>query len=459
MIDTVLTQLRDDRQGALDRLFELLRIPSISTQSIHNDDCAKAAKWAADDLASMGFTAEVVAKPGHPMVLAHYPGTGPHVLFYGHYDVQPVDPLNLWDSDPFDPRLDQDPAGRPVIRARGAADDKGQFMTFLEACRAWIKTSGSLPCQVTVMLEGEEESTTVHLEPFLTSHAERLKADMALICDTGMIAPRRPAVTTSLRGILMEEVIITAANKDLHSGAYGGAAMNPIRVLSKIIADLHDETGRITLDGFYDDVLEPSEAQKASWEALGVTPENFLGPVGLSELAGEQGRSLLEQIWSRPTCDVNGIIGGYTDEGSKTVLPSKASAKFSFRLVAHQDPNQVAEAFRAHVRARVPSDCQVEFIGFGGDPALLVDTSLPQVALAKEALSEAFGAPAVLVGGGGSIPIAEFFKRILGLDSLLIGFGLDDDQIHSPNEKYDLESFQLGAEAWARLLGKLGNAR
>ncbi len=460
MIEPVLSRLRGDRQAALDRLFEFLRIPSISTQSSHAVDCQKAAEWAASDLADMGFAAEVVATSGHPMVLGHFDGPsdaqGPHLLFYGHYDVQPVDPLDLWNSDPFAPAMDSDPAGRPVIRARGAADDKGQLMTFFEACRAWIAETGSLPCKITVMLEGEEESGSPSLEPFLQDYADRLKADLALVCDTGMIAPRRPAITTSLRGMVLEEVLITAANKDLHSGMFGGPAMNPIRVLSKIVADLHDETGRITLDGFYDDVLETSDEQKQSWEAIGVNAENFLGPIGLSELAGEHGRSLLEQIWARPTCDVNGIIGGYTDEGSKTVLPSKASAKFSFRLVANQDPQEVAEAFRAHVTARVPADCQVEFISHGRDPALLIDTSLPQVTLADEALSEAFQAPATLVGCGGSIPVVESFKRILGMDSLLIGFGLDDDQIHSPNEKYDLESFQLGAEAWARLLGKLG---
>lgn len=456
MIDQVIETLRDDRQQALDRLFDFLRIPSVSTQSKHDGDCLKAAEWSVADLKTMGFDAEVIPTPGHPMVVATYTpkkADPKHFLFYGHYDVQPVDPIALWDADPFAPYIEDDKR----IRARGSADDKGQLMTFIEACRAWLAAAGDLPCKITVLLEGEEESGSPSLEPFMEEYAQRLKADLALVCDTGMIAEGKPAITTMLRGMVLEEVVITGPNKDLHSGLYGGAARNPIRVLSKILAELHDDEGRIMLDGFYDGVFEPSAEQVASWQELGFSPEDFLGPVGLNIPAGETDRTIVEQIWSRPTCDVNGIIGGYTDEGTKTVLPSKASAKCSFRLVSGQDPAQVKQAFRDHVQKFLPADCQAEFISHGADPAMMVDTNLPAVGLAKDALTEAFGYEAVLMGSGGSIPVVEAFKRILGMDSLLVGFGLDDDQIHSPNEKYDLASFQVGAESWARILDKLSD--
>ena len=376
------------------------------------------------------------------------------MLFYGHYDVQPVDPLSLWHRDPFDPQVEDTPAGR-VIRGRGAADDKGQLMTFVEACRAWKAVHGRLPIKVSMFFEGEEESGSPSLVPYMKTHAEDLKADLALICDTGMFDPRTPAITTQLRGLAKLELVITAPDKDLHSGMYGGAARNPAHVLAKILADLHDDTGACTLEGFYDGVPELTNAQRAQWENLGFDAAGFLGGVGLSIPAGEQGRSVLEMIWSRPTCEVNGMTSGYTGAGFKTVLPSRASAKVSFRLVGTQDPQAVLAAMRKHVEARVPADCTAEILDANGAPATVMPIDNPAFEAARQALSDEWPRPAAFIGCGGSIPIAGYFQDILGMDSLLIGFGRDDDQIHSPNEKYDLESFHKGIRSWVRVLDAL----
>ncbi len=393
------------------------------------------------------------------MVVAHGDEKdGLHVLFYGHYDVQPVDPLSLWARDPFDPAV-EDTADGKVIRGRGAADDKGQLMTFVEACRAWKAVHGALPITVSMFFEGEEESGSPSLVPYMKEHADALKADLALICDTGMFDPQTPAITTALRGLAKLEMVITGPDKDLHSGMYGGAAINPARVLARIIADLHDDTGRITLDGFYDGVPELSNAQRAQWESLGFDAEGFLKGVNLSVPAGEQGRSALEMIWSRPTCEVNGMTSGYTGAGFKTVLPSKASAKISFRLVGTQDPAAILKSFKAHVAARLPADCTCEFFDAEGAPATVMPIDHPAFEAARVALSDEWPRPAAFIGCGGSIPIAGYFQTILGMDSLLIGFGRDDDQIHSPNEKYDLESFHKGIRSWVRVLDALSRVQ
>ena len=453
-LNEVLSTIDSDLDGSLARLMELLRIPSISTDPAYADDCERAADWLVEDLKSLGAEATKHATPGRPMVVGHVGEGAPHLLFYGHYDVQPVDPLDLWDREPFDPEIQETPGGR-VIRGRGSSDDKGQLMTFVEACRAWKAVHGALPCRITFLFEGEEESGSPSLVPFLKAHAEELKADIALICDTGLFDPQTPGITTMLRGMLQEEVIVTGPNKDLHSGMYGGAARNPIRVLSKIIASLHDETGRVTVPGFYDGVDEISDALRAQWEALGFDAEGFLGDVGLSVPAGEDGRTVLEQVWARPTCEVNGILGGYAGEGFKTVLPSVARAKISFRLVGRQDPLKLRESFRAMVREALPEDCTVEFVGYGAGPASVMETTDPAFEKARAALTDEWPRPAAFIGSGGSIPIAGYFKTIMGMDSMLIGFGRDDDQIHSPNEKYDLESFQKGTRSWARVLAAL----
>ena len=450
----VLDRIDADMPAALERLFALLRIPSVSTDPAYRDDCGRAADWLVADLAGLGFQAEKRATPGHPMVVAHHPGEGPHLLFYGHYDVQPVDPLHLWARDPFDPAV-EDTAGGRVIRARGAADDKGQLMTFIEAFRAWKAVHGTLPCRITVFLEGEEESGSPSLVPFMQANAAELSADLALICDTGLFESRVPAITTMLRGLVGEEVTIHGPNKDLHSGMYGGAAINPIRVLTRILGRLHDDAGRVTVPGFYDGVTELPDAIRAQWQGLGFDHARFLGDVGLSVPAGEVGRTPLEMIWSRPTAEINGIWGGYTGAGFKTVLPAEAHAKVSFRLVGAQDPEAIRTAFRAWVRAQLPPDCTAEFSPHGASPAGHMDISAPAFEAARDALSQEWGIPAAYVGCGGSIPIAGYFKSELGMDAMLIGFGRDDDQIHSPNEKYQLESFHKGMRSWARVLERL----
>ena len=454
-LDAVLAHIDKNLEAATDRLMELLRIESISTDSKYARECQKAADWLVKDLQSIGFTADSRQTPGHPMVVAHGEGDGTHVLFYGHYDVQPVDPLNLWKNPPFEPAIEDTPNGK-VIRGRGSSDDKGQLMTFVEACRAWKAVTGKLPTKISVFFEGEEESGSPSLVPFMKDNADELCADIALICDTGMVEPNTPTIVTMLRGMIKEEIKITGPSKDLHSGMYGGPAANPIHVLTKALAALHDN-GRVTLDGFYDDVPELPEQVAEQWRNLDFDAEKFLGDVGLSVPAGEPGRSVLEQIWSRPTCEVNGIWGGYTGEGFKTVLPSEAHAKVSFRLVGDQDPDKIRAAFRAHINAHLPVDCTAEFVSESGTRAATMEISNPAFEAARAALSDEWGKPGVFAGCGGSIPIAGFFQDIVGVQSMLIGFGQDDDSIHSPNEKYDMRSFHKGMRSWARILDALGD--
>lgn len=455
-LSAVLDRIDRDLDPALERLFALLRIPSISTDSAYAKECRDAAEWLRSALQDLGFQAEVRPTPGHPIVLAHAPKAGaPHFLFYGHYDVQPVDPLTLWTHPPFEPRLETIDPNRSVIVARGACDDKGQVMTFLEACRAWRAVSGELPVGLTVMLEGEEESGSINLPAFVKANAADLRADAALVCDTGMWDRQTPAITNALRGMVYQEVIVRAADRDLHSGLFGGTAQNPLHILARVVAALHDADGRVTVPGFYDGVPEPSTAQKAQWEALNLSPAEFLGQVGLSESAGERGRLLIEQMQSRPTCDVNGMWGGYIGEGTKTVIPAEARAKISFRLVGDQDPIAISDAFEAFVRARIPADCSVEFIRYKGTRALALSSDSPLLSKTAAALQDEWGKAPVTIGSGGSIPVCGDFKRMLGMDTLLVGFGLDDDRVHSPNEKYDLSSFHKGTRSWARILAAL----
>jgi acetylornithine deacetylase/succinyl-diaminopimelate desuccinylase-like protein len=454
-IEAVLARIDETLPQSLDRLMELLRIPSISTDPAFKPDCARAADWLVADLQSLGFDARAAATPGHPMVVAHG-GTGKrHILFYGHYDVQPVDPLSLWHRDPFDPELQDTPKGR-VIRGRGTSDDKGQLMTFVEACRAWKHVHGTLPGNLTIFLEGEEESGSPSLIPFLEAHKPELSADLALICDTGLFEDAVPAITTMLRGLCKAEFTLHAANRDLHSGMYGGLARNPLHVLAKILSGLHDDTGRVTVPGFYDDVDELPDTLRQQWQALSFDHAKYLGDVGLSVPAGEQDRTPLEMIWSRPTAEVNGLWGGYNGAGFKTVLPAEAHAKVSFRLVSRQDPAGVLTAFRAWAEAQLPPDCRIEWHdGIDGAPASVMSIADPAFESARQALTEEWGRAASFVGAGGSIPVAGYFKTILGMDAMLIGFGRDDDNIHSPNEKYDLDCFHKGIRSWARVLARI----
>lgn len=457
-VSPVLDRADQNLPSSLDNLFELLRIQSISTDPAFKPECRKAAEWLTAYLTKLGFTASVRDTPGHPMVVAHHDAASadaPHVLFYGHYDVQPVDPIELWESDPFAPAIKDMGDGRKILIGRGTSDDKGQLMTFVEAVRAYKEIKGGLPVRITILFEGEEESGSPSLKPFLEANAAELKADYALVCDTGMWDGDTPAIAAALRGLVGEEVTINAADRDLHSGLYGGAAANPIHILSDILAGLHDETGRITLPGFYEGVEETPANIKASWETLDRSAKNFLGEVGLSIPSGEKGRSILELTWARPTAEVNGIWGGYTGAGFKTVIAAKASAKVSFRLVGQQNPAAIRDSFRAYVRSKLPADCSVEFHEHGASPAIHLSYDSPVLTKAKNALSNEWPKPAIVIGMGGSIPIVGDFQKMLGMESLMVGFGLADDRIHSPNEKYELRSYHKGIRSWIRILDAL----
>jgi acetylornithine deacetylase/succinyl-diaminopimelate desuccinylase-like protein len=457
-LSDVLAHIDSDLDNSLDRLFRLIEIESISTDPAYVGACLQAAEWLADALKGIGFDASVRPALGNPMVVGHAKeGSGPHILFYGHYDVQPVDPIELWDTAPFSPRIVTAADGSKQIVARGSSDDKGQLMTFIEACRAWKAVAGALPIPVSILLEGEEESGGPSLVPFMKENREELTADFAFVCDTGMWNKETPAVTTMLRGLVGEEITITAASRDLHSGSYGGAARNPIHALVAILDGLRDENGRITLPGFYDGVGELPPAIKQQWDQLGFDADKFLGDVGLSIPAGAADRSVLEKIWARPTCEVNGISGGYTGKGFKTVIPSQAFAKISFRLVDKQDPAKIREAFRAYVRSMLPADCSVEFSPHGGSPGIRLPGDLPALVKTRQALTEEWGTECVTIGAGGSIPVAGDFQSVLGMDALMVGFALDDDRIHSPNEKYDISSYHGGIRSWARILAALAD--
>jgi acetylornithine deacetylase/succinyl-diaminopimelate desuccinylase-like protein len=458
-LPAVLAQVDRDLDASLDRLFALLRIQSVSTDPAYAAQCRMAAEHVAADLRTVGFDTSVRATAGHPVVIGKNSNgarrKSPRILFYGHYDVQPVDPIELWQTPPFEPRIETLGGGRKIIVARGACDDKGQAMTFVEACRAFKAVTGELPLDITMMIEGEEECGSKHLFAFVRDNADELKRDLALVCDTGMWDAETPSITTSLRGLVYEEVRLTCADRDLHSGLFGGAARNPIHVLAEVLSALHKPDGSVAIPGFYEGVHELPGDIKADLAGLNLTPQGFLGPIGLRIPAGEKDRMLIEQISTRPTAEVNGIIGGYTGEGAKTVIPGKAMAKVSFRLVGAQDPERIRTAFREFVHVRVPADCSVEFGNFTSAPAFDVPFDNPVLAKAREALAQEWNKKAVTVGAGGSIPIVSDFKNVLGMDTLLVGFALDDDRVHSPNEKYDLRCFHKGIRSWARILATL----
>ncbi len=457
-MEQVLAYIDTHLDNALERLFALLRIPSISAQASHAADCRKAAEWARDELAGMGFFARLSETSGLPGVIATHHAAGPaapHVLFYGHYDVQPADPLALWHSDPFDPQLVDGPRGKRIV-ARGAVDDKGQVVSFFTACRAHLAVNGQLPVRLTILLEGEEECGSPSLAELLKNERETLAADFVLVADTNMWNFDTPAITASLRGLAACEVTIKAASRDLHSGLFGGIALNPIRVLSRILGDLYDDQGVVSIAGFYDGIRPLPEALAESWAGLGFDAAAFLGDVGLASPAGEKNQTPLAQLWARPTAEINGIFGGYQGDGTKTVIPAEATAKLTFRLVPGQDPAKIIAGFEDFVRERLPPDARAEFRHGGGAPGFLVSLDAPFMRAAQAALAAEFGRPAALIGGGGSIPVVEAFKTHLGLDTLLAGFGLDDDRIHSPNEKFELACFHRGARAQARLLAAFG---
>ena len=461
-LDTVLAAIDIGLEDSLGRLFELLRFPSIGTDPAHAGDCRRAAAWLVGRLAAMGFDAGARETTSQPVVVARYaaralPSHAPHILFYGHYDVQPADPLDLWESPPFEPQIRTGKDGRERIFARGACDDKGQLMTFLEASRAWIAVTGGLPFRLTVLLEGDEEGDASHLDRFLKENRREFAADTVFVCDTGMWNRRTPAINTMLRGCIGEEITVSGPALDLHSGYFGGPAINPIGILAGILAALHDKRGRIAIPGFYAGVKPPSPALRRQWASLGFPAGKFLRDVGLKARAGEKGYSALEQMWARPTAEVNGIFGGYRGAGTNTVIPAVATAKISFRLVEGQKAAHVRAAFRRFVRKRLPADCRVRFQSSGGDSSgVAVSADSPWVALARRALRAEWKREPAIIGGGYSIPVVESFKQHLGLDSVLMGFTLEnEDGAHSPNEKYDVASYHRGTRSWARVIAEI----
>jgi len=471
-LDGVYSWLAQHEQDGVARLVDWLKIPSISTDPAYKDRVQNAAEWAAADLKSSGLSVQVLPTgtpvgSGHPIVLAESPGgkdyRGSHVLFYGHYDVQPVDPVDLWESPPFEPVVRDarkgEPGGRRIV-ARGAVDDKGQVATFLEALRAWKEVTGEVAGGVkfTVLLEGEEESGSVNLEPFVKAHAANLKkCDVCLISDTGMLGRGKPAITYGVRGLAYTQITLHAADQDLHSGLWGGRCPNPINELSKVLAQLWDKKRRVTIPGFYDDVLPLSKAERAEWKKLKVSAASQLKTIGLGKAAdiGEDGYDTVERGWGRPTAEINGIWGGYTGQGAKTVIPAHASAKVSFRLVANQDPAKVTKAFFKWCKDHTPPGCRWELSDHHGGFGVTCPVESPHLQAASRAIKRAGGKAPALIKSGGSIPVASMLKSRLGIDTIFMGFGLDDDRVHSPNEKFELDCYRLGARCHAAFIDEL----
>lgn len=460
-IEDVLTHLAQNEAAALDRLFAFLRIPSISTVDDYAGDCQKAAEWLAGEFESLGFEAEVRQTTGRPILVAHSNEAGPdapHVLYYGHYDVQPADPEELWISPAFEPVLIDGPSGKRIV-ARGAADDKGQVMMWVEAFRSWRAVAGKLPIRITVLCEGEEETGSPSLKPFLEKYVDELKkAEVAVISDGNMWDIDTPSITTRLRGTVYTQIKLKTANADLHSGLFGGVARNALNALTNLLGSIHDEHGRVRLPGFYDDVPELPPELAAQWASLNFDEAALLKSFGLATPAGENDRPPLERLWSRPTADIHGIWGGYTGEGRKTVIPAEANAKISFRVVPGQDPQRVVQCFRRFLVANCPPDAKVTLDVLGAEPGIEIPSDTRWMRAVQKALGEEYDKPAILGGCGGSLPMVGALKSILGMDALLFSFGLDDDQVHSPNEKFELRCYRQGARAHARLVAQLAQA-
>ena len=436
----------------LSSLFEFLRFPSISTDSRHRGDVRACAEWLSARLATMGLEAALHETPGHPVVVArnaHQPGR-PTVLLYGHYDVQPVDPLELWTSPPFEPVIRD---GR--IWARGATDNKGQMLAHVLGIGETLAAQGGLPVNLILLFEGEEEIGSIHLGDFLRARRADLACDIIAVSDTGMVAPGVPTLGYGLRGIACCELIVRGPSGDLHSGAFGGAVMNPATAVARLVASLHDAEGRVRIDGFYDAVRPLAPWEVEAWSKVPVGDADYLEQTGSPALFGEKGFSTLERVWCRPTAEVNGIGGGYQGEGSKTVLPSRAMAKFSFRLVPDQQPDEILEKVKAHFEKHAPPGVTVEIdLGHSGDP-YLADPQSPFGKAAQRALTRTFGREPVLIREGGSIPIINTFKQVLGADSLMLGLALPDGHIHAPNENFPVVNFEAGIKLNQALLEEI----
>jgi acetylornithine deacetylase/succinyl-diaminopimelate desuccinylase-like protein len=437
-----------NRARIRDELFEFLRIPSVSARSEHNVDTARAAEWLSAAMTKIGLKSTIHPTAGHPIVVGEWRGApgAPTLLVYGHYDVQPAEPLELWDSPPFEPTIRD---GK--IFARGSVDDKGQLYLHIKAIESHLATSGKLPMNLIVLAEGEEEVGSEHLAEFIEAHKKELACQAVVISDSTMFAPGVPSILSSLRGLAYFQIDVTGPAGDLHSGIYGGAVVNPAMALARMLATMHDADGRVAIAGFYDDVQDWGDAARAAIRKLPFEEEHFRKEVGAPALGGEKGFTSLERVWTRPTCEINGLLSGYTAEGSKTVLPAKAMAKVSCRLVPSQTPEKIGDLMRAHIRTVTPAGVTQLH---GGMP-WRNEPSGPVFEAARDALKEAFGRDVVITGEGGSIPVVGDFERILGAPVLLIGFGLPGENAHAPNEWIGIENFEKGMEAIAGMWGRL----
>ncbi|MGB1123825.1 MAG: dipeptidase [Phycisphaeraceae bacterium] len=459
-LQPLLDHLDRDHDQAVQRMCDLLKIPSVSTDPAYAEDVHKAARHIANDFEEMRLETHLLEGGGHPAVVARTTDVivenpdAPRVLFYGHYDVQPPDPLELWTTAAFEPTIRD---GK--VYARGSCDDKGQVMMFVEAMRAYLATGRKLPCHVTLLIEGEEECGSVTLPKVLADHKDLLAADLCVVSDTSMWegkAGPTPAITYALRGLVYYDLKLHGPSRDLHSGVYGGTLANPATILSRVLGKLFDDNNRVTIPGFYDDVAQLTEEERATWETLGFDESQYLGDVGATPF-GEEGFSTLERRWARPSCDVNGLYGGYMGEGAKTVIPAFAGAKVSFRIPASMDPQKLSESFESWVQSHDVGGCRWELTNHGVAHPVATPTDSPWVDAASRAIKEVTGKPPVLVREGATIPVVADFKTELGLDTLLIGFGLNSDAIHSPDEHFGLDRFLLGCKCHAALLASLGS--
>lgn len=448
MDTAVWAYLEDHRSRFLEELCDWLRIPSVSADPSSRPAMQQAAIFVRDQLARLGLKTEIIPTQGHPIVLAEWlkRPNAPTVLVYGHYDVQPPDPLHLWTTPPFEPTVRE---GK--LFARGASDDKGQLMTHIKSVEAWLQATGSLPVNVKFVIEGEEEVGSVHLDQFLKDHQQQLRCDVAVVSDTAQYAPGYPAITYGLRGIVACEVTLHGPRKDLHSGVFGGSVANPANMLARLISRLHDSEGRVQIPGFYDDVLPLSATERALWAALPFDEQAYLRELGVSAAWGEIGYTTLERRWARPTCDVNGMFGGYTGTGPKTIIPSQATAKITCRLVPRQNPQRILAALEEFLRRECPPGMKVDFQAYHGCAAFLLPLESPYLAAARRAIQAGFGTDPVLIREGGSIPVVTTFKEVLGVDTLLLGWGLNTDNLHSPDEHLTVEDFYRGIRASAAL--------
>ena len=456
-IEDVLRDIDANFDAAVGKLLDLVSIPSISGEDAGAAAIAHAAEWLRRELTSIGLTTRIVETAGHPVVLGRSFDASaagrPRLLFYGHYDVQPIGDPNQWTHAPFEPRIIEED-GVHRFYGRGTSDSKSQLWTFIEALRAWKSVDDDFPADIIVLLEGEEECGSPSLPDFIEQYRQELGCDVAFICDAEMWSPTQPAITTQLKGLVHERVTISAPNPDLHSGHFGAVAANPVRILSTILAGLHDDKGRVTIDGFYDGVEDIPEAVRQQWRSLADEP-SLVGNVDLTGGSIEEGYSPIEAMWGRPTIDINGITGGNQGPGERSVLPGSATARLSFRLVAGQTPDIIRQRFRKHVEPRLPQGCSVAFHGVGGSSAVVLSQDSPFLRAASQGLAEEWGMPTVLRGTGGAIPLVEQFSHVLGAECVVIGFILPDDAIHAPDERYDTERFRSGVRSWVRIFDKV----